>query len=158
MPILQYRYRNICRAIVILLCQYHNISRTLSWYVVLLLRYCSPQYFKRALRCDNGTIWFSWNSEIISYIQYFSIFVFRNSCPFFIKSSPALDHSPAFVSQNWKYTKKKKSTSCDACDIMMKMILYWFLLLSTDNCKSRLWHFIWTYQSFRSKRSLISGV
>ena len=27
-PILQYKYRNICRAIVILLCQYSNISRT----------------------------------------------------------------------------------------------------------------------------------
>ena len=37
-------------------------------------------------------------------------------------------------------------------------VLYWLLLLSTNNCKSRLWRFISTYQSFRSKRSLISGV
>ena len=40
----------------------------------------------------------------------------------------------------------------------IEMRLYWFLLLSTNNCESWLWHFISTYQSFRSKRSLFSGV
>ena len=62
-PILQYKYPNTCRAIVILHCQYSNISRTLSWYFVLLLRYCSGQYFNRASRCNNGTIWFSWKLQ-----------------------------------------------------------------------------------------------
>ena len=62
--------------------------------------------------------------------------------------------------QNWSYRGH-----CDHSQVQpyihtffFIVILYWFLLLSTNNCKSRLWHFILTYQSFRSKRSLISGV
>ena len=30
----------------------------------------------------------------------------------------------------------------------ISMILYWLLLLSTNNCKSRLWHFIWQTKAF----------
>ena len=54
----------------------------------------------------------------------FSSFVFRISCPFLIKSSPALDHSPAYVSQNWKYTEKNQQ--------VVIMVTLWWMMMFAD--------------------------
>ena len=60
----------------------------------------------------------------IFFIFCFSICVLRISCPFLIYSSPALDHSPAYVSQNWKYTEKNQQ--------VVIMVTLWWMMMFAD--------------------------